>query len=301
MQAGAGVRWHARPGDTVTEGQPLMTLLTDEPDRFERALAVLEGSFDIEAGRVVRRRADRDRPGGRMTQLSAGESYEVSATEVRMGIGWDQDAGAGVARTGRPEVDLDATALQFAGGTAVRPGVLQQPARPATARSIHHGDNQTGSGEGDDESILVDLARVHGPVDTILFLVSSYQGHSLEWVANAYCRLVDDESGRGAGPVHAHLLGDGDRCGAGAAAAYAVRLGAARGRRGRADHGADAGAGQAAPASSASSSRTTISATQAGLASPSISIDVAGDHLLAGRDVGELGQRRGAADAGRRP
>ena len=32
-----------------SEGQPLMTLLTDEPDRFERAVAVLEGSFDIAA------------------------------------------------------------------------------------------------------------------------------------------------------------------------------------------------------------------------------------------------------------
>ena len=31
-------------------------------------------------------------------------------------------------------------------------------------------------------------------MDTILFLVSSYQGHSLEWIANAYCRLVDDET-----------------------------------------------------------------------------------------------------------
>jgi thymidine phosphorylase len=49
VQAGAGVRWHARPGDQVTEGQPLLTLLTDEPDRFERALAVLDGAFDIEA------------------------------------------------------------------------------------------------------------------------------------------------------------------------------------------------------------------------------------------------------------
>jgi thymidine phosphorylase len=48
--AGAGVRWHARPGDTVTEGQPLLTLLTDEADRFERALASLEGAYDIEAG-----------------------------------------------------------------------------------------------------------------------------------------------------------------------------------------------------------------------------------------------------------
>jgi thymidine phosphorylase len=47
VQAGAGVRWHARPGDQVTEGQPLMTLLTDEPDRFGRALEALEGGFDI--------------------------------------------------------------------------------------------------------------------------------------------------------------------------------------------------------------------------------------------------------------
>ncbi|GEP36008.1 thymidine phosphorylase [Nocardioides szechwanensis] len=47
VQAGAGVVWHARPGDTVTEGAPLFTLLTDEPERFDRALASLEGGYDI--------------------------------------------------------------------------------------------------------------------------------------------------------------------------------------------------------------------------------------------------------------
>lgn len=47
VQAGAGVEWHARPGDAVTEGQPLLTLHTDEPDRFDRALASLDGGFDI--------------------------------------------------------------------------------------------------------------------------------------------------------------------------------------------------------------------------------------------------------------
>jgi thymidine phosphorylase len=50
VQAGAGVRWHARPGDEVTEGAPLFTLLTDEPDRFDRALESLEGGYDIETG-----------------------------------------------------------------------------------------------------------------------------------------------------------------------------------------------------------------------------------------------------------
>jgi thymidine phosphorylase len=47
VQAGAGVEWHARPGDAVTEGQPLLTLHTDEPERFDRALASLDGGFDI--------------------------------------------------------------------------------------------------------------------------------------------------------------------------------------------------------------------------------------------------------------
>ena len=129
-----------------------------------------------------------------MTQLSAGESFDVAARRVRMGIGWDQDAGAGVARTGRPEVDLDATALQFTGSKLFDLAFYNNLAT-RDGSVTHLGDNQSGSGEGDDEQIVVDLAKVHGPVDTILFLVSSYQGHSLEWVANAYCRLVDDESG----------------------------------------------------------------------------------------------------------
>ena len=47
VQAGAGVVWHARPGDTVREGEPLLTLLTDEPERFDRALASLEGGYDV--------------------------------------------------------------------------------------------------------------------------------------------------------------------------------------------------------------------------------------------------------------
>jgi thymidine phosphorylase len=49
VQAGAGVEWHARPGDPVTAGQPLLTLHTDEPGRFERALESLEGGYDIAA------------------------------------------------------------------------------------------------------------------------------------------------------------------------------------------------------------------------------------------------------------
>lgn len=50
VQAAAGVVMHAKPGDEVTAGQPLLTLQTDTPERFERAVAALDGGYDIGTG-----------------------------------------------------------------------------------------------------------------------------------------------------------------------------------------------------------------------------------------------------------
>ncbi|MFE1903733.1 thymidine phosphorylase [Streptomyces gardneri] len=47
VQAGAGVELHAKPGDTVTAGQPLLTLHTDTPEKFDYALKSLNESWDI--------------------------------------------------------------------------------------------------------------------------------------------------------------------------------------------------------------------------------------------------------------
>ncbi|WP_432167157.1 thymidine phosphorylase [Streptomyces sp. bgisy031] len=49
VQAAAGVELHAKPGDPVTQGQPLMTLHTDTPERFGYALESVDGSYDIAA------------------------------------------------------------------------------------------------------------------------------------------------------------------------------------------------------------------------------------------------------------
>lgn len=43
VQAGAGIELHAKPGDTVTAGQPLLTLHTDTPEKFPYALEALDG------------------------------------------------------------------------------------------------------------------------------------------------------------------------------------------------------------------------------------------------------------------
>jgi thymidine phosphorylase len=50
VQAGAGVEMHAKPGDAVTAGQPLLTLHTDTPERFAAAIESLDGAWDIDAG-----------------------------------------------------------------------------------------------------------------------------------------------------------------------------------------------------------------------------------------------------------
>jgi thymidine phosphorylase len=47
VQAGAGIQMHAKPGAVLRAGDPLMTLHTDTPERFARAIEVLEGSYFI--------------------------------------------------------------------------------------------------------------------------------------------------------------------------------------------------------------------------------------------------------------
>jgi thymidine phosphorylase len=50
VSASAGVVMHAKPGQRVRAGEPLLTLHTDEPDRFAPALAALEGALAVDGG-----------------------------------------------------------------------------------------------------------------------------------------------------------------------------------------------------------------------------------------------------------
>ncbi|MDO5060238.1 MAG: thymidine phosphorylase [Actinomycetaceae bacterium] len=49
VQAEAGIELHAKIGDPVRKGQPLMTLHTQTPARFERALEALAGGYAVSA------------------------------------------------------------------------------------------------------------------------------------------------------------------------------------------------------------------------------------------------------------
>jgi thymidine phosphorylase len=47
VQSGAGLRIHRRPGEPVSAGEPLFTLYTETPERFEAAIAELDGGFSV--------------------------------------------------------------------------------------------------------------------------------------------------------------------------------------------------------------------------------------------------------------
>jgi thymidine phosphorylase len=50
---GAGVVCHAKPGDQVTAGEPLLTLYADDAGRFDRALQSLDGAIEIASSAPV--------------------------------------------------------------------------------------------------------------------------------------------------------------------------------------------------------------------------------------------------------
>ncbi|WP_191907978.1 TerD family protein [Nocardioides cynanchi] len=132
-----------------------------------------------------------------MIELTRGQELALETDDgqplvrLQMGLGWDKERGAGFIGTGKPDVDLDATAIQFADGRLFDIAFYNH-LETRDGSVVHLGDNISGRGEGDDERLTVDLGRVYAKVDTILFLVSSYQGHTLDWIDNAYCRLLDE-------------------------------------------------------------------------------------------------------------
>ena len=133
-----------------------------------------------------------------MIELSAGQEMPLTTedgqplSKLQLGVGWDKEKTAGAIGTGAPDIDLDASAVQFA-GDQLFDFAFYNNLQTRDGSVVHLGDNLTGRGEGDDEVLTVDLGQVYARVDAIVLMVSSYQGHTLEWINNAYCRLVDDQ------------------------------------------------------------------------------------------------------------
>jgi tellurium resistance protein TerD len=120
----------------------------------------------------------------------------ASLSAVAVALGWD------VRTTTGADFDLDASALLCnATGKVVDDShfVFFNNLKSPDGSVEHTGDNLTGEGEGDDETINVNLATVPANVMKIVFPVSIYDAHarsqSFGQVMNAYIRVIDRSSG----------------------------------------------------------------------------------------------------------
>ena len=116
-------------------------------------------------------------------------------TKVHVGLGWDPRTTTGDA------FDLDASALLLGEDGKVRSSAdfifYNQPSTP-DGTVVHKGDNRSGDGDGDDETVAVDLSTLAADVSRIVFVVSIDQAEerrqNFGQVRAAYCRIVNQET-----------------------------------------------------------------------------------------------------------
>lgn len=111
-------------------------------------------------------------------------------TAVMMGLGWDANRG-GFMGMGGGSIDLDASVAMFDEQKNLVDSVSFRKLISTDGSVRHSGDNLTGEGDGDDETIHVNLTTVPARVHSLVFVVNSYQGQTFDKVKNCFCRLVD--------------------------------------------------------------------------------------------------------------
>ena len=129
----------------------------------------------------------------------AKEAGAGGLTRIALGVGWDMVQATGFFAKlsgGNADIDLDASCLVFDAAGNVVDTVWFQKLTSDDGSIRHSGDNLTGEGDGDDETISVDLTRLPASVETLVLTVTSFRGQTFDKVANAFGRVVDLSTNR---------------------------------------------------------------------------------------------------------
>lgn len=130
-------------------------------------------------------------------RVSLTKSGGGTLTQVRMGLGWDAVKKRGLFGGAKSQsIDLDASCLIFDASGQLVDQVWFNQLRSKDGAVVHTGDNRTGAGDGDDESVIVELSQLPAAVTTLAFTVNSFTGQNFSQIENAYCRLVDETNGQ---------------------------------------------------------------------------------------------------------
>ncbi|CAM4095701.1 TerD family protein [Psychrobacter arenosus] len=114
-------------------------------------------------------------------------------TNMTIGLGWDPRA------TDGQDFDLDAIAFLLDESGKVRNDsdfIFFNNLKSGDGSVEHTGDNRTGEGDGDDESIKVNLAAVPADVNKIAVCAIIYEGQARNQnfgqVSDAFIRVIND-------------------------------------------------------------------------------------------------------------
>lgn len=121
-------------------------------------------------------------------------------THLSIGVSWDPTAGSsggvmGVLRR-KTGTDLDLIAIAMQGMDPVRLAGLDSLDPMGNGSLVHSGDNQTGRGEGDDETLTVEFARIPPNITSIVFIAAAFKkGSSFQKARNISFKVYDATGG----------------------------------------------------------------------------------------------------------
>ncbi len=115
--------------------------------------------------------------------------------KMLVGLGWDARATDGA------DFDLDASAFMLSSAGKVRSDadfIFYNQSKSTDGSIQHQGDNRTGEGEGDDESIVIELDKVPADVEKISVCVTIHEAdarrQNFGMVSSAYVRCVNADN-----------------------------------------------------------------------------------------------------------
>lgn len=120
-----------------------------------------------------------------------------TVTKVHVGLGWDAAKPTGFLGklfNTSSDIDLDASCILMDSTGQVIDTVWFRQLKSRCGSIVHSGDNRTGDGDGDDEVILIDLAKLPANVQYLAFTVNSFTGQDFNKVDNASVRILDQNN-----------------------------------------------------------------------------------------------------------
>ena len=136
-----------------------------------------------------------------MVSLSKNQTISLAKSssaisQIQFGLGWDPAKKKGLFGKllgGGDSIDLDASCVLLDAPGGVVDTVWFRQLRSNDGSRVHSGDNRTGEGDGDDVVIKADLSRLPASIESLVLTVNSFTGQTFNDVANAFCRVVDQQ------------------------------------------------------------------------------------------------------------